>query len=130
MATKKKRRGGRKAGGPNKSAFIRDILLADPKASAKDVQAKWVDAGNKDGLNPTLFYLMKNKLGLSKPRGGGRRGRRPAAAAAPTGGEPNGGYLEIERALDRLISQAEGLSDRKLAEDLRQARRRASMALI
>lgn len=130
MATKK-RRGGRKAGGPNRSEFIREILTANPQTSAREVQEKWTASGNKDKLNPTLFYLVKSKLGLTSGVRGGRRAGRPSAAAGRMGRTgQNGGYLEIEQALDRLISQAEGLRDNKLADDLRQARRRASTALI
>ncbi|MFO0945198.1 MAG: hypothetical protein U1D30_04510 [Planctomycetota bacterium] len=137
MATKKKRPGRQpKDGGPNRSEFIRSVLTSNPKASSKDVQAAWEAAGYKDKLNPTLYYIAKKKLGLMKGgRGRGRgRGRKAVnvvanGAAVPVKPESES-YLEIERTLDKLIAKAEDLQDRKLAEDLRQARRRASLALV
>lgn len=128
MATRKKR-----GDGPTRSDFIRDQLKANPNVSAKDVQDAWAKAGHKPALKTTLFYLIKGKLGLSKRRKGkGRRGRRRAEAAvvAQAAASPNGSYLDIERALDKLIHQADEIGDRKLADALRQARRRASTALI
>jgi hypothetical protein len=110
------------------------MLKANPDVSAREVQAAWKEAGNRDPLNPTLYYQVRTNMGLARPRG--RRGRPPrrAAAAAKTTSanvpELNSGYLSIEQALDRLISQAEDMNDSRLAAELRAARRRASAKLV
>lgn len=135
MATKKRVGRQPKGGGPNRSEFIRGVLTSNPKATSKDVQDAWSAAGNTQKLSHTLFYVVKGKMGLPKgKRRRGKRAGRPTQAAsngATAASKPSsGGYLEIERTLDGLIAKAEVLNDRKLADDLRQARRRASMALV
>ena len=118
----------KKSGGPNKSAFIRGVLEKNKGATAKDAQEAWKAAGNKDKLNPSLFYNLKGKMssGGKKKK---RRGRPPKAAASETSSGSNV-YLSIEKSLDGLIAKAEEARDGKLAEALRSARRRASAKLV
>ena len=97
-----------KKSGPNKSAFIRGVLENNKAASAKDVQDAWNGAGHKGALSPTLFYNIKGKMGLTSGRKKKRRGR-PKATAAPSTQSGSDVYLAIEKSLDGLISQAEGV---------------------
>ena len=126
------------AGKPNMSEFIRLALKANPKASAKEVIQGWKDAGNSGELKNSLFYLVKNKAGYSKPRGGKKRRGRPVgsknvAAAAPKAATPRKStnvYLEMEQALDALVQLAEGIGNVDLAASLRTARRSVSAQLV
>lgn len=133
--------------GPNRSAFIREKLAADPSAKVKQINAAWKEAGNLGEISNTLYYQVKGTLGI---RGTGRgRGRPPGsgAAASATGaaaparrgrpprvqessGDANGSYLSIEESLDKLISQAQELRDSSLVSDLKAARRRVSVKLV
>lgn len=123
-----------KKDGPNKSAFIRDLLTKNPKITVKEVAAAWVGGGNKDELNPTLYYQVKKSMGIKSK---GRRGRGPGrppksatAAIADAGSSKSDGYIAIESALDRLIRDAESLRDNSLVEKLRAARRQVSAKLV
>jgi hypothetical protein len=128
MAAKKR------AGGPNRSAFIRDQLNANPGAKLGDVQEAWSSAGNSGEITGTLYYQVKKSMGLSNRR----KKKKGRAAAAPTGSPSISvetsnsaeGYLAIEKSLDKLIAQAGELGDTKLTEELRVARRRASARLV
>ncbi|QDU62670.1 hypothetical protein Pan216_35370 [Planctomycetes bacterium Pan216] len=121
----------KKAAGPNKSAFIREQLGANPEASAKDVSQNWAKQ-HRGTINATLFYQVKSGMGLSSGRRGRRKGKKasarlPRKVAAASGG---GDYAKIEAQLDLLISQALELKDDRLATHLKQARRHASARLI
>lgn len=129
--------------GTNKSEFIRNILNENPNASAKDVLDAWEAAGETEKLNPTLYYQVRRTQGLAKRRGGGGRRRKKAAratasatatpttSAASVGQNGSGAdYLSIEKQIDKLVLQAESLGDSKLADELRQARRRVSSKLV
>ncbi|HVJ80253.1 MAG TPA: hypothetical protein VNC50_04210 [Planctomycetia bacterium] len=126
------------AGKPNMSEFIRLALKANPKASAKEVIQGWKDAGNSGELKNSLFYLVKNKAGYSKPRGGKKRRGRPVGsknvvAAAPKAAGPRKAssvYLAMEQTLDGLVQQADGLGETELASAFRSARRTVSAKLV
>lgn len=131
--------GRKRSAGTNKSEFIRNVLEKNPEASAKDVQTAWTEAGETEELNPTLYYQIRQKLGLSRGRGRRRGGRKrkaeagatPVAARAVTAnGSSNDDYLALESQIDKLVAQAEAIGDSKLASDLRQARRRVSAKLL
>lgn len=132
MAAKK-----RSSGGTNRSEFIRNILNENPQATASDVADAWTAAGHKEELNKTLYYQTRRTMGLSTPRGGSKkRGRKPkavkAAESTPAPAATNGStdYLAIEKQIDSLVAQADSIGDSKLAEVLRQARRRVSAKLV
>ena len=111
----------------NKSQFIRDELTKNAKASAKDVQDAWAKAGNKDKLNPVLYYVAKKNLGLSK----GRKRRKAAAGNQENGNDSIDGDIalyRLEADLDALIERAKG--DAKVVESLRAARRQVSARLV
>jgi hypothetical protein len=124
------------AGGVSQSSFIRDKLNANAGVKAAQVASAWKEAGHPGEIKSSLFYLVKNKMGLSKPRTAGRRRAAPAPAAvaaaphASRESESTATYLEIEHTLDSLIHQADQLRNASLAEDLRNARRRVSIKLV
>ena len=128
MAAKKR------AGGPNRSAFIREQLNADPGAKLGDVKEAWSAAGNPGEITGTLYYQVKKTMGLSNRR----KKKKGRASEAPVGGssvsvEPSSTsetYLAIEKSLDKLIAQAGEIGDARLSEELRVARRRASAKLV
>lgn len=133
MAAKKR------ADGPNRSAFIRDKLNEDPNTKLEAITEAWVNEGNEGEITPTLYYQIRKQMGLSnrrrkkrgRPAGTAGRPRRRAAettAVAASGGDNV--YDEIESTLDELIRRALELGDRKLSDDLRMARRRASAKLV
>jgi len=77
------------------------------------------------------------RAGKPEEEGDGRRrrrrkkGRRTRRAAESGDQEsPLGRYQQIEQELDLLISLAEGLKNRQLAEELRNARRRAGAGVL
>ncbi|MGL4465104.1 MAG: hypothetical protein ACRC1K_23360, partial [Planctomycetia bacterium] len=108
------------------------------------INSSWLGAGYSGDIARNLYYQVKKKMNLSKPRKTGRKPGRPArsesaapapvystpraAAPAPTGSSH--GYLKIEQTLDALVADAVALGDHKLAEDLRAARRRVSVKLV
>ena len=118
-----------KTEGVSKSQFIRDELAKNPKASFRQVSETWTAAGNREPLTSSLFYLVKSQSGYSR----GRRGRPKQTAGAGSSAIDAGGneistvYLQIESELDKLILKA---PDSKIAEALRNARRRVSAKLV
>ena len=116
------------AEGVNKSEFIRGVFAKNATASAKEVQEAWAAAGHKVPLGTPLIYLVKSKSG--KPSG--RRGRPRGDMKREEGGSGGVGngrevYFQIEAELDKLVSRA---PDSKIAEALRNARRRVSAKLV
>jgi hypothetical protein len=127
----------KRAAGISQSSFIREKLSADRSIKYRDVADAWKEAGHPGAIKSSLFYLVKNKMGLSTGARKGRPGRKPGArAASPTpsasanGGEAAEAYREIEATLDTLIRQASELRNAQLAEELRAARRQASKQLV
>lgn len=116
----------------NRSGFIRDYLGEHPQASLKEVVEAWKGSGQKDDLNPTLYYQMKNQLKL----GGGKRTSTSgsSSSAAPSWSKSSkssgGDYLELEQALDGLIDMARRLDNDRLVDQLRHARRIASAQIL
>ncbi len=68
------------------SPFIREQLENNPKITGPETAEAWKAAGNKSTFSTTLFYQVKGRLGLTKPRGRGRPRKR------------SGGLEGIERA--------------------------------
>ena len=128
MAAKKKKVANAPAGKINKSLFIRGVLEKNKKASVKEVQAAWTDAGNKGELGVALIYQQRTKAGIKAKGRTGRPPGRPPAGAAPSSSANS--FEAMEASLDKLLAQAETLGDRRLIDDLRNARRRASAKLI
>ena len=56
------------AGYVNKSAFIREVLRKNPDAKAADVNEAWSAAGNRERLNPALYYGVKRSMELGETR--------------------------------------------------------------
>ena len=117
-------------GAPSRAQFIRDALAAAPDASCAAVQKAWKTAGGKDALASSQFYMLRSKIVGGGPKR--RKARRAApmattAAVAHVAPKSHSGYALIERELDRLVSL---VGDDPLAEMLRAARRRASLALL
>jgi len=120
-------RGRRK--GPNQSQFIRDLLGANPKATLGDAKKAWTEAGNKGTIGNSLFYIVKTKLGLTKPSA--RRGRRPGRPSASKAAARNGtqAYEAVEARLDEVIGMLWALGDHGLVADFRLARRKIAAKL-
>lgn len=118
-------------GGPNRSAFIREKLSENKNVSYKEIAEAWKKLGHSEEIKATLFYLVKNKAkgGKGKRRGRPAKAETEAAAAAATT-TVDQSWLEMEKALDKLVAQAVSLRDSKLADDLRVARRRVSSQLV
>jgi hypothetical protein len=125
--------------GVSQSSFIREKLNADRDVKYRVVADAWKSAGHPGEIKSSLFYLVKNKMGLAGGARRGRPGRKPKAASASaahapstsaSGGETSATYREIEETLDSLIRQANELRNSQLAEDLRAARRQASIQLV
>ena len=113
---------------PSKSQFIRDELAKNPNAMFRHVSAAWTAAGNKDQINASLFYVVKYKSSATR----GRRERlrqaiRADALSMTASTDANAVYLQIESELDNLVARA---PDSKIAEALRNARRRVSAKLV
>ncbi len=103
---------------PNRSEFLRGLLAAAPDTSLAAARAAWRAAGHRATLAGSIFYMVRGALG----HGGRRSAPRPVRATpAPAG------FAHIERELDRLVALA---PDPQIAELLRAARRRASLALL
>ena len=112
------------------TAFVRDFLGQNPQATGKEVETAWRKAGHKAPFHQSMVYKIKGDLGLTSKRRKKRRKKAVAAETAPVAADPGVEFLAIEKALDSLISKAEGLKDAKLAEALRVARRRVSAKLV
>jgi hypothetical protein len=123
-----------KKGVPNMSAFIREVLTGNNDASMDDVNSAWSGAGNRSTLNPALYYQMRSKLGLGGKRKKKKKKKKARSRAeVSAGGEATDSkqtYLKIEQQLDGLIHEAGELKDGRLAEALRDARRKASAKLL
>jgi hypothetical protein len=129
----------RKADGVSQSDFIRELLNANQDVKHRVVADAWKVAGYPGEIKSSLFYLVKNKMGLAPAkRGRPGRPRKPivAAPSAPSVTNPAAGadaasiYREIESKLDGLVRRAMDLRDHSLAEKLLAARRRASIKLV
>jgi hypothetical protein len=128
----------RKADGVRQSDFIRELLTANRDVKHRVVADAWKVAGYPGEIKSSLFYLVKNKMGLAPgKRGRPGRPRKPIAAPSassvtesPVGTDTAASYREIESRLDELIHQAMGIKDLALAEKLLAARRRASIQLV
>jgi hypothetical protein len=127
----------RKADGVSQSDFIREQLNANHDVKHRVVADAWKAAGYPGEIKSSLFYLVKNKMGLAK--GTVKRGRprksseAPIAAPAASGADRNdaaSAYRAIESELDGLVRHALELKDHSLAEKLLAARRRASIELV
>lgn len=120
-------RGRRK--GPNQSQFIRDQFAANSNATLGDAKKAWADAGNKGALGNSHFYIIKKKLGLTKPSA--RRGRppgRPAGSKAAARGATKG-YEAVEDRLDDVIRMLWELGDHDVVNEFRVARRKIAAKL-
>jgi hypothetical protein len=99
------------------------------------VAGAWKAAGYPGEIKSSLFYLVKNKMGLAP----GKRGRPRKTTAAPNAPDAKVGaglseaasiYREIESELDGLVRRAIEVKDHSLVEKLLAARRRASIKLV
>lgn len=121
-----KRKGGGRAAiaaaAPSRSEFIRAILTANPRTPFSDVQRAYPEAGHPGALNVGLYYNGKSAIK--------KQGHRPAAAAAAAIDDRSAQCLSMEGILDQLIQRAVALNYGRLADDLRNARRRAAVALV
>lgn len=119
--------------GVNKSAFIRDYLTANPKATANDIASAYSEK-HKEKLAFPLIYQQMGKLGLGKRRKRRQLTERSKASGAgrPVAPASNrkGDYHSMEGELDKLIGTALVMSDSPLVEKLKQARRLVSSRLI
>jgi metal-responsive CopG/Arc/MetJ family transcriptional regulator len=113
---------GRKKGAPNRSEFIRNLLESNRRIKLAAVQEAWTKSGQKGEIKSALFYQVKRKMK--------RGGRKTKGAAAPFAAAASNGYLGMEVALDKLVTQADAMNNKPLAEALRVARRMASAKLV
>jgi hypothetical protein len=134
----------------NKSTFLEDWLKNHPESKESEVAEAWKSAGNAGTISPSLFYKIKNDLGLrvrrrrgsvkrtkhakhvgTLGRGRGRPKMRAETAAVvvhhaePTHrGSSARTLVELERELDHLIFQLMNVGGLDEVETLlRQARR-------
>lgn len=122
------------SGEPNKSQFIRDLLRDNARTKPADASAAWASAGHGGEIKPTLFYIVRGRM-KKRRRKGGRRAKAKGVVAAPqapvvAATDTAKSYLSLERAIEGLVGQAEGIKDARLVEALRNARRMASAKLI
>lgn len=122
---------------PNRSEYIRKNLLENPDLGPAELNNLWQQEGFPGELRPALYYQVKRRMKLSSERPARRSSRgpgRPRKASSTTTrtlfSERQTQYVNIEKALDELIQQAEQLNDNKLSGVLRQARRQVSVALV
>ena len=123
---------------PNRSEFIRKNLLENPELGPRDLANLWRESGFPGELSSSLFYQVKARRGTptgqrGRPPGTGKKAAptTPAARTVATGvGTSDPGFGAVETTLDQLIPVADRLGDRRLADLLRQARRRASAKLV
>lgn len=127
-----------RSGGPNQSQFIRELFATNPNAKVADANEAWAKAGHKGTIGNSLFYVTKRKAGLTKARGGKRRGRPPGsknktpAAASPSVPTVRGskGYAAVEDRLDEVIHMLMGMGDQEMVAELRVARRKIAAKLV
>jgi hypothetical protein len=128
MAKKKASR----AEGPNQSAFIREVFKTNPNAKLGDAKKAWTDAGHKGEIGNSLFYVVKRKIGMTKPTASGkRRGRPPGSTNKPKAAARGNasGYEAVEDRLDEVILMLWELGDQQLASEFRVARRKIAAKL-
>src|SRR5215204_7208547 len=95
-------------GGPNQSAFIRELFKQNPKTKLGDAKKAWSDAGHKGAIGNSLFYVVKRKMGLTEAVPGARRRGRPPGSKGKTAavfsmrGKASG-YEAVEDRLDEVI---------------------------
>jgi hypothetical protein len=58
-----------KAKGPNKSAFIRELLRRNPETNLKAVNAAWKKAGHSGSISNPLFYQAKPRQNTTSTKG-------------------------------------------------------------
>ncbi len=76
--------------GPNKTAFVRELLESNPKANVKVVNEAWGAAGHEGTVSETLVQRLRSKLGLTgniRPGGSkssnSRKRSKPKKAKTP-----------------------------------------------
>src|SRR5438128_626049 len=94
----------RKAGQPNKSAAIRELLSKNPKTPTKDVVAAMSAKGMK--VSPNLVYLIKAKKGAAK-----RKQRRVGAARVMHNGVAD--VASVVRKVRGLATEVGGMTKLK-----------------
>jgi hypothetical protein len=123
----------RRRGGPNQSAFIRELFGKNPDLKLGDANKAWTEAGNSGEIGTSLFYVIKRKLGLTRStKSGKRRGRPPGSGAkgVVSAGRRASGYEAIEDALDEVIQKLREFGDLELVDELRTARRKIGAKLV
>lgn len=108
---------------PSRSQFIRDYIQNNPIGKFEDIVDAWVEAGYPKDKMPTktLYYQVKPRKGKK---------RKKTVKDDATVQTTDNSYLKFEKALEQLVQEAESMSDKKLAEAIRQARRVASSKLV
>ena len=90
----------------NKSEEIRKLLREDPKAKAKDVQAKLAEQGIK--VSGNLIYLLKSKMYAKK-----RRQKRVKVAAVMATNGRSGDPVTTIRKVKALAAEVGGMAKLK-----------------
>jgi hypothetical protein len=115
------------ANAPSRLEFVEKNLLENPRATLAELNELWKTDGFSGTLSLATYYSARRRLKLGRrKKAPGRAPERPNLAPA----DPLAAYLFIEQTLDQLIADAEQIGDRRLIDDLRQARRRVSKALV
>jgi hypothetical protein len=121
--------------GEGKSAFVREVLKADPRANAAAVNEAWRAAGRPGEISAGLVNHLRHRMGLSGNLRGQRtiatgRRRTLQARAVPNGSTPTIGrgrtneLMALEIEIDRLLMKLAAIGELPDVEDaLRQARR-------
>lgn len=104
----------------NKTEFIRTQFSINPLTTVKEMLQKWREVSDEE-LNPTLYYVVKQSLGM--------RPGKPVNVAAPAPAVENP-YLAMERSLDELSERAAQLNDVELSRTFRLCRHHCSLQLL
>jgi hypothetical protein len=112
-----------------KSTFIKELLVDNPQATARDVNRAWTSAGMTGSISRSLVGRLRSELGLTgkikdRTPSAGTRGRK-VRGKAPRPGDRERCLADIEGDIDRLIFKLMVVGGLEAIEDeLRQVRRR------
>ncbi len=123
-----------------KSAFIKEVLIDNPKANATAVNEAWTAAGMEGTISNSLVNKLRSEMGFAgnlhrkkgrKSKTAGQKRGRPAGAAerAVSQSETRGGdrynlLADMEADIDRLIFKAMRIGSLPhIEESLRETRR-------
>jgi hypothetical protein len=63
------------------SDFLRDLLGKEPTLSPPEVNERWRAAGNANNISSAMVYLIRQEMGITRPRSG--RKKKQESSPAP-----------------------------------------------